>query len=276
MKTTYFSFVFDLLRRLLAGDRDSRRYLYQRIARRVRRLFSSGARSAADDYDWETYTTGYRSELKAMEGILALTLAAGDYVYRKGCLQRGNSRLPLHPNHALLYETILQLAPRSVFEFGCGGGDHLHNLHVLQPGLELHGVDRSAGQLGFLKERHPGLKARVREMDITLPFPDGLEQADLAYTQAVIMHIHAGDGHLAALSNLFRVARRQVVLMESWQRHDFMADIRRLHASGAIPWERVLLYFREAADGRGVRILVASAEELPGYKVLDEYRILTG
>lgn len=276
MKTTYFSFVFDLLRRLLAGDRDSRRYLYQRIARRVRRLFSGGSRSAADDYDWETYTVGYRSELKAMEGIHALTLEAGDFICRGGHLRRDKPGLPLHPNHALLYETILQLTPRSVFDFGCGGGDHLHNLHVLQPGLELHGVDRSAGQLSFLRERHPGLKARVREIDITLPFPESMEQANLAYTQAVIMHIHAGDGHLAALSNLFRVARKQVVLMENWPRHDFMADIWQLHASGAIPWGCVLLYFREAADGQGTRILVASAGELAGYRTLDDYRILAG
>jgi hypothetical protein len=137
-------------------------------------------------------------------------------------------------------------------------------------------VDRSAGQLGFLKERHPGLNARVHEIDITLPFPDCLEQTDLAYTQAVIMHIHAGDANLVALSNLFRTARRQVVLMENWQRHDLMADIRQLHASGAIPWGRVLLYFREAADGQGARILVASAGELAGYRTLDDYRILTG
>jgi hypothetical protein len=131
MKTIYFLFVFDLLRRVFKGDRDSRMYLYQRIARRVRRLFPGGTRSAADDYDWETYSAGYRSELKAMEGTHALALAVGDYVYREGRLQRGSSKLPLHPNHALLYETILQLTPRSVFEFGCGGGDHLHNLHVL-------------------------------------------------------------------------------------------------------------------------------------------------
>jgi hypothetical protein len=275
MKTTYLSFVLDLLRRSLKGDRASTKYLLQRIARRVRRLFSSGAPSPVDDYDWETYTAGYRSELKAMEGIHTLVLAGGDYVYTEGRLKRGYSRLPLHPNHALLYETILQLAPHSVIEFGCGGGDHLHNLNVLQPDLRLHGVDRSAGQIGFLKERHPGMNARVREIDITLPFPDGVEKMDLAYTQAVIMHIHAGNGRLAALSNLFRVARRQVVLMENWRSHDFLADIRRLHVQGMIRWPRVLLYFREAADGQGVRILVGSAEELPGYRVLDDYRVLT-
>ena len=276
MNRAYLSFAFDLLRRALKGDRDSGRYLYQRIARRVRRLFPGGSSAAVDDYDWETYSAGYRSELNAMEGVHTLVLAVDDYVYREGRLQKKNSRLPLHPNHALLYETILQLAPSSVFEFGCGGGDHLHNLCVLQPTLELHGVDRSAAQLGFLKERHPDLKAQVHEVDITLPFPKGMAKADLAYTQAVIMHIHAGDGHLVALSNLFRVARRHVVLMENWQRHNFAADIGQLHAAGAIPWERVLLYFREAADGQGVRVLVASAGKLAGYQTLDDYGVLTG
>ena len=110
MNTAYLSFVLDLLRRLLTGDRDARKYVYRRLTLRAQRLFSGTAQPEADDYDWETYSAGYRSELKAMAGTHALVLSAGDYVYREGRLQRTNSALPLHPNHALLYETILQLA----------------------------------------------------------------------------------------------------------------------------------------------------------------------
>ena len=275
MNKAYLSFVFDLLRRLVTGDRESRRYLFRRIALRVRRLFS-GRGNVSDDYDWETYTAGYRSELSSIAANHTLVLGEGDYSYGSGRLRRENARLPLHPNHELLYETILRLEPDSVFEFGCGGGDHLHNLRVLKPGLQLHGVDRSASQLRLLEERHPRLNAQLREADVTVPFPDSVEHVDLAYTQAVIMHIHAGERHLTALSNLFRVARNQVVLMENWHRHNFAADIRHLHQQGRIPWHRVLLYFRESSDDRGVRILVASSKELPGYRELDDYRNLTG
>ena len=275
MKIAYFSFIFDLLRQLFSGDIAARRYLYHRISRRFQRLLGNG-QTAKDDYDWETYTAGYRSELRALEGTHVLSLISGDYVYTGGRLLQKSSTLPLHPNHTLLYETILQLAPDSVLEFGCGGGDHLHNLGILRPELQLLGVDRSADQLRLLKERHPNLNVQVREVDITLQNPDGLMKADLAYTQAVIMHIQAEQRHLTALTNLFNAAHRQVVLMENWLRHDFKADIQQLHAEGAISWKHLFLYFRESSNSQAPRIIVASATELPGYKVLDSYHILRG
>jgi hypothetical protein len=40
-----------------------------------------------------------------------------------------------------------------------------------------------------------------------------------------------GQVNLVALENLFRTAHKQVVLMENWSRHEFVEDIRRLHAT---------------------------------------------
>ncbi|MCC6473472.1 MAG: class I SAM-dependent methyltransferase [Burkholderiales bacterium] len=262
MNSSYLSFVLDLLRRLLCGDADTRKYLGQRIALRLRRAFGGSASRSSDDYDWETYATGYRSELCAMEKAFVLALSPGDYAWREGALERRGAALPLHPNHWLLYDTILRLGPRSALELGCGGGDHLHNLHLLDPSLALHGVDRSQGQLELLRARHPGLAARVRAFDATLPFPDAMDRVDLAFTQAVVMHIHAGNGHLVALSNLFRAARSQVVMMENWERHAFVSDIRLLHALGIVPWERLHIYFRASPRQPDTRILVASAQPL--------------
>jgi len=65
---------------------------------------------------------GVSGELKAIEKQHTLRLAPGDYLLEAGALRARSAKLPLHPNHRLLYETILQLAPGSVMEVGCGGG----------------------------------------------------------------------------------------------------------------------------------------------------------
>jgi SAM-dependent methyltransferase len=185
--------------------------------------------------------------------------------------------LPLHPNHRLLYETILQLAPASVIEFGCGGGDHLNNLHVLAPGLSLNGCDISGDQLELLRTRHPGLSANIFAQNITEPFGEGGPRYDVAYSQAVIMHIQTGRKHLDALENMFRAARNQVVFQENWLKHDFMGDILELRSRNRIAWEGLHFHYRISPEYGRPHQMVVSATELPAYPKLDRYdRLLEG
>lgn len=246
--------------------------MLQRLKEQVKEVRRRGRPSAfgADDFDWRAYSREYRTELAAIERTHATRLDPGAYRYADGAVTHV-AGLPLHPNHRLIYETVLRLRPTSVFEVGCGGGDHLHNLHVLDSSIELHGGDRSEEQLGLLRERSPDLPADVRLLDITLPHSARLPVVDVAYTQAVLMHIQTGNGHLVALSNLFRLARRQVVLMENWTRHPFLADVRRLHANGMLPWPELHAYFRRSPelDGRP-HLMVLSAQELPFEPLADD------
>jgi|688.fasta_scaffold59032_1 SAM-dependent methyltransferase len=248
------------------------RILLYRLRHRFARLTG---RQITDDFDWASYSLHYRGELASISKEHTLVLRDGDYTLEAGELLRTRqSLLPLHPNHRLLYETILQLWPKSVFELGCGGGDHLANLAVLVPGVTLYGVDISPGQLALLRQRHPRLAASVAECDAKRPFPEKAWQADVAYTQAVLMHIQTGDGHLVALENLFRTARKQVVLMENWTRHAYVDDIRRLHADGRIPWPDVHLYFRRSPEFGRPHLMIASSVPLANYEPLTDGELL--
>jgi SAM-dependent methyltransferase len=173
-----------------------------------------------------------------------------------------------------LYETLAQLKPASVFELGCGGGDHLANVALLLKDAKLFGVDISDDQLAFLKERHPGLKAATSRHDCTLPFPSDFPKVDVAYTQAVIMHIQTGNGHKEALRNLFNVATKQVVLVENWTRHSFMEDIRDLQSRGLIPWKEVHFHYRESEELRRPHLMIVSSVPLPQYPNLTDYSLL--
>lgn len=240
--------------------------LLYRIWHRISRMLG---RRITDDFDWSSYSLHYRGELAGISKEHTLVLREGDYEFRDGSLSQARAGiLPLHPNHRLLYETILQLSPKSVFELGCGGGDHLANISLLMPGVALHGIDISPQQLSLLRKRHPGLAASLAAFDAKQPLPKDFPQVDVAYTQAVLMHIQTGDGHRVALENLFRTARKQVVLMENWSRHSFVEDIRRLYATGRIPWPELHLYSRWSPEFKRPHLLVASSTKLHFYEKL--------
>ncbi len=233
----------------------------------------TGRPRQADDFDWDDYNTLYREEVRENEKRFIGRIAPGEFEFVDGVLRASGAARPLHPNHRILYETILQLQPASVLEVGCGGGDHLHNLQVLAPHVLLHGVDRDAKQLAYLRERHPDLHADIRAADATLHLPATVESVDLAFTQAVIMHLHDGNGHRVALTNMFRAARKHVVLMENWRRHPYLDDLRDLHQRGVIGWPELRFYYRESPEFGRPHILIASTEVLD-YPILEDFAIL--
>lgn len=222
-----------------------------------------------DDFNWEIYNFHYRTELIDLSKIYTLVLKKDDYAFQDGVLvQRNKDILPLNPYCALLIETILRLNPSSVMELGCGGGDHLKNISIISPEINLSGVDLSSSQLQFMMKRHQGLKAEVKQYDITLPFSYDMAKVDLAFTQSVLMHLYSGNGHLVALSNLFRISSKYVVLMENFNRHTFTEDIIKLFELKIIPWHSIFIYYRKLNFHKPNRadILIASTYPLKYYE----------
>jgi SAM-dependent methyltransferase len=222
------------------------------------------ANSQQDDFNWQSYNYQYQKELRKNQQTDSLKLNPGDYSFENDKLVKIRDIVPLHPNHRLLYETVLLLKPQKAAEIGCGGGDHLFNLNLLMPQIEICGYDLSIEQVSFALERSPNLKEKILEFDITMPFSSKLAQVDLVYTQAVIMHIKTGNGHLVALSNLFRMACKQVVLMENWTQHPFLEDIQFLFEQGMLAWKQLYFYFRRAPEIQNrPHLMVVSSELLP-------------
>jgi SAM-dependent methyltransferase len=240
--------------------------------KKIANMILTGKR-APDDYDWKYYSGIYRDGLAGVGKDHVLALKEGDYRFENGRLVRKQNILPLHENHRIIYETLLQLDPGTVFEVGCGCGDHLHNIKTLNPGIGVYGIDISEGQLDFLKQRHPDLRDSVKQYNITVPLRDNaLPEADVVYSQAVIMHIR--ENHLSGLENMFRLARRQVVLMENWKRHEFMDDIRSLLDRKRLAWENVYFHYRNSSMTGKPHLMIVSRTPLPQYPVLETYGAL--
>lgn len=144
-----------------------------------------------------------------------------------------------------------------MLEAGCGGGDHLRNLIFFNPQLDVHGVDRSEGQLTTLRKRHPILNAVVSVADltsddVTLPI------ADVVYSQAVLMHISETNNRFQiAINNMLKAAKSQVVLMENWTQHNFLHACQEAVKQDP-EWHKSYLYFVKSIKVPEVRVLVLS------------------
>lgn len=243
----------------------------QGVVKKINRILRHDANM--DDFEWRRYHYHYQAELAEIKKSHTQVLSPGDYAFSGNVLSLQKDILPLHPNHRLLYETILQLTPSSILEVGCGGGDHLYNLQILAPFISLYGRDLSTEQLSFLRRRHPELKADIGLIDITLPFSSLWPVVDLCFTQAVIMHIHTGNGHLVALSNLFKMAIKFVVLMENWRSHNFMESIQNMFDKKMIAWGELFFYYRFSPELNKPHLMIVSAVKLD-YEPLARYDIL--
>tara|TARA_Y200000002_G_scaffold371201_1_gene367582 strand:+ start:689 stop:1495 length:807 start_codon:yes stop_codon:yes gene_type:complete len=227
--------------------------------------------SGSDDYNWDLYHRDYEKQIKGMSVNSTLKLKEGDFYFKEDKLILKEGLLPLHKNHTALYEVVGKLKPKSIIEIGCGGGDHLHNIGVLYPFIKKRGFDRSISQLSFLEKRSPELSQYVETLDITLPPSNKTPTADIVYSQAVIMHIQSSNSHLVALANMFRMALKSVVLMENFNRHNFVDDINMLHKKGMIDWQNINFYIHKIENKP--HILIISKEEIEMEK-LNRYQDL--
>ena len=232
--------------------------------------------SLYDDFNWKKYNNYYKQEIIDLQKDFTAVLKKGEYSFTDNQLIKTSDILPLHPNHRLLYETICLLRPERVAEIGCGGGDHVVNLTTLLPDTQISGFDRSNEQLSFALLRSPQLKDKIHRFDITMPFSSKLPQVDIVYTQAVLMHIKTGNGHLVGLSNMFRMADKQVILMENWSKHSFLDDIKRLYENGMIPWKQLFFYFRRAPEFQNKPHVMIISSELLSFEPLESYAQLLG
>ena len=221
----------------------------------LKQFFYKNRKFYDDDFDWENYTKdSYHRRLKKdVETEYRAISTAGQLSFDATTGILTSQGEPIHPNHHLIFETIGQLAPASVHEVGCGGGDHVANAMTLFPEISITGGDRGATQLELALQRHPHLAGQLGLQDITMPWSQRWPQPDMVYTQAVVMHIHTAVSHFVALANMVRMARKYVLLLENQQCHNFVLDIQNLHDDGHLEWDDLHIYqVNGSAGARGI------------------------
>jgi SAM-dependent methyltransferase len=210
------------------------------VSRRLNNIFGPARHKFYDDdFNWETYTAAkYEPQIKRLEKLF--TLHAGtDVQFDESAKKLSFETSNLHPNAFTIYELIGILGAKTVFEVGCGAGDHLRNIKQIYPSVGIAGGDRSPEQLRLLARRNPEVGSNCFQQDITMPYSSRWPQSELVFSQTVIMHIKTAVSHLNALSNMFKMASHYVVLSENFGCHPFVEDIKLLHEGGYIDWKQV-------------------------------------
>ncbi len=225
------------------------------------------------EWDWEARSQVFWQDYQDSDKDNVRKLSAVPWEFKDRVLSvQGVAGLnPLHPNIRLLLETVKQLRPASVADFGYGFGDILYNVGLLLPDAELYGYDIAAHKIECVRERSPSLadRAVLKQCDIALP--GEFTTVELAYTSVVIMHI-LGERRLVALRNVFETASDHVVLMENWRSHSFMEDIKGLHSDCALfGWSELHFYYRYSVEFARPHLMVVSKDSDLPYKHLHDY-----
>ena len=225
------------------------------------------------EWDWEARSEEFWQDYQDSDkdNVRKLDAVSWEFKDRVLSVQDVAGLNPLHPNTRLLLETIRQLVPASVADFGYGFGDILYNVGLLLPDAELYGYDIAAHKMECVRERSPSLadRAVLQQRDIALP--GEFTEVELTYTSVVIMHI-LGDRRLAALRNVFETATEHVVLMENWNTHNFMEDIRRLHNDFTLfKWLELYFYYRYSPEFARPHLMIVSKNNNLPYERLYDY-----
>jgi SAM-dependent methyltransferase len=228
-----------------------------------------------DDFDWDKYHIFYDQELKDGAKNFSLIINKHDFILKKNKIINKKGVKDLHPNHRLLYETILKIKPKSILEIGCGGGDHLANLVLLNKNFKLFGIDRSFEQINILKNRHPNLKVSLEVKDITKKNCN-IANADLIFTQAVLMHISETKKRLSyALKNILNSSIKHIVFIENWTSHHFLNDLNKVIRTNN-KFKLYKFYIASSNKDLSVKALVMSKKKLPFPKLLNYEQLLQG
>jgi len=183
----------------------------------------SKKRPEFDEYDWNTYTEEYRAQAKLVansdhQGSEALV--KNSYTTKNGIIYKDN----LHGNWKNIYSSIHKLKPSSVFECGCGGMHHLHNIKTLMPNINVFGCDLLKSQLDWGKNFwriSDNIVKNVKVLDFSnKDVTKNLFKYDFVFSQAVIMHISHKKA-LQFVKNMTQIAKKNICIVEGDQ-HDYI------------------------------------------------------
>jgi SAM-dependent methyltransferase len=111
--------------------------------------------------------------------------------------------------HAMA-DAVLRSSPGSALEFGCNFGRNLRAIRARDPTVAVAGFDVNAAAVAAGRQ-DGGPDLRVGDERDLESLPDGA--VDVAFTLSVLDHLPQPE---AALSQLLRLARDRVLLVEPW------------------------------------------------------------
>lgn len=176
-----------------------------------------------DNRNWKVYPREYAKQI--IEDIIPnhdMFITSTDIDEDTGKLIFYNN---LHANWMDLYSIIFNIYPKTVFEVGCGSGQHLCNVQTILPNAIVYGCDINSEQMDFGKnvlKIDSDLYKNVQTLDFSLPtVPQSLGKTyDVVYSQSVLMHL-SHDKTYSCLRNMLKISNKYVIFVENPADHDY-------------------------------------------------------
>ena len=108
-----------------------------------------------------------------------------------------------------------------LLDVGCGKGYLLYEMQLLEPGLEIYGVDIS--EYG-LRHMHPDLKGNFRLARAQEPLPFKDKEFDLVISLGTFHNLHIYELEVA-VSEVQRVGRAGYIMVESFRNENEMFNL---------------------------------------------------
>jgi len=266
----------DLLAALNEEAHGVRWPLSWRLQERARRMFAK--LKARDDYDWHSYSIGYRAQFNWTDRFYTLDLHDVDFELISGRLYLLSDCKPLHPTHRCVWEAICNLPKiESIAEIGTGAGYLLINLRLLLGNTVcLSGYDVSEEQLRFFQELwpHEATEVRTAILDLVGGSIPTQERPDVVFASTVLMHIQRPGAYRKALRNFLFSGDQFAVLMDNWRSHNYFEDLEALTRTGS-EFEGCGMYFYDSGANIAIVLSLRGAQLSAPYERLATAAVLT-
>ncbi len=120
-----------------------------------------------------------------------------------------------------LIDTYSLKAGSKILDVGCGKGFLLYEMQLLEPGLEIHGIDISEHGLA---NRHPDLKGNFFKYRAQDPLPFGDKQFDLVISLTTLHNLRLFELK-TALAEIQRVGKQGYVMLESYRNEQELFNV---------------------------------------------------
>ena len=175
-----------------------------------------------DDFLWSEYTDRYYN--KQVNEMLAEDI---DFLIKKSFLKKKKIvwKDNIHPFNKVIYEKIVKLNVKSVFECGCAGGHHIYNIKKLLPDIKVSGCELLQSQVDKMSEVMKIPKSIVDDIRVFDFIEDTFvsnKGYDFVFTNAVTMHL-GYDRAVQFIKNMAAISKKYIYLSEDIGQHDYPA-----------------------------------------------------
>ena len=164
----------------------------------------------SDDFEWqEVYPAAHAQQTQSLESDILFEVPKEAFI-NKDKIVIPNTHKDIHINHRIIFEKIIEVAPKNVFEVGFGYGNNLVSIHRLMPDIEINGCDISWRQAQTACNRYEECT------DFNLVVGDFLElnipenSFDFVFSQAVLMHMSTFRAK-QALKKMVAISKKYVM-----------------------------------------------------------------